>query len=82
MSVSYPPRFGDDGPRLGVKTVPHRFDVLPTIDGFQVIDFDGRPVQDEAVEIQARDLARQLNEAAHGGYSPMAVLDERTGGTR
>jgi hypothetical protein len=47
-----------------------RFTVLPTIDGFEVIDTDGRPVASRATRRQAAGTAFRLNRAAaNGGLS-------------
>lgn len=61
--MSYPPRRGS-GP---VKTPPSRFAVASAIDGFEVVDFDGRPVTQEPSEFTAIAIAETLNDAAKGG---------------
>lgn len=48
-----------------------RFTIQPTIDGFAVIDDDGRPVGSERDYSLALDLAADLNHAA--GFGPIAV---------
>ena len=70
--MSYPPRYSP--PRDSVKRAPERFTVLPTIEGLQVIDFDGRPVAACETPAESRQIATDLNAAAFAG--PHALIAE------
>lgn len=64
MAGTRPPAFG--GARWFLPT-PKRFEVAPSIGGFEVVDFDGRPVAEAASEDDARAAAAALDGAAHEG---------------
>lgn len=64
--VSYPPRLAQHrGDRI--KRAAERFSSLPTIGGYQVIDFDGRPVAEHDTPAESRATADELNAAAFAG---------------
>jgi hypothetical protein len=72
--MSYPPRNappGQDGPRT-IKMPASRFSVLPTLRGFEVIDHDGRTVDELPTETGANDVRDDLNEAAAAGGGALA----------
>ena len=60
---------------LIVKQPSIRFDVCPMMDGFCVIvGRDGRPLTDALEEFTARQLMRDLNDAAYAGRSHLNEL--------
>ena len=66
MTVSYPPRLAQQrGDRI--KRGAERFSSLPTIGGYQVIDYDGRPVIECETPAESREVADTLNAAAFAG---------------
>ena len=72
--MSYPPRYsqpGTDGPAT-VKMPASRFSVLPTLRGFEVIDHDGRTVDELPTRNGAEDVRDDLNEAAAAGRGALA----------
>ena len=67
--MSYPPRFsqpGKTGPAT-VKMPAARFSVLSTLRGFEVIDHDGRSVDELPTRDGAESVRDDLNEAAAAG---------------
>ncbi len=67
---SYPPRMGQHhGDRI--KRPPQRFSSLPTIGGYQVIDYDGRPVIECETPAESRTVADDLNHAAFAGTAAL-----------
>lgn len=53
---------------------PARFTILPTIDGFEVIDNDGRPVDHRETAASANGVAHYLNTADRDGPATLATL--------
>lgn len=67
--MSYPPKYsqpGTAGPAT-VKMPAARFSVLPTLRGFEVIDHDGRSVDELPTREGAEGVRDDLNEAAAAG---------------
>ncbi len=67
--MSYPPRLaqpGTDGP-ASIKMPASRFSVIPTMRGFEVIDHDGRTVDELPSREGAEGVRDDLNEAAAAG---------------
>lgn len=64
----FPPRFGSGS----VRTSPTRFSVGSTIDGHEVVDFDGRSIVPAFSEGEAREIVVMLNDAAAGGTTALS----------
>lgn len=68
--MSYPPRLAPHQ-GVGIKRAAERFTVLPTIDGTQVIDYDGTPVASRETPAESRQIATDLNNAAFAGSNAL-----------
>lgn len=68
--MSFPPY---NPGRQSVKTPAKRFTVQPTISGYEIIDFDCRPVATRDFQHEADGVAADLNRAAFGGSLDLAA---------
>jgi hypothetical protein len=57
---------------LKIRQATTRFDILPTLYGFEVIDRDGRTVAETDTRAEAETLCHDLDDAAFVGRSALA----------
>ena len=78
--TDFPPIFeqpGTAGPR-SIKMPASRFSVVQNLQGFEVIDYDGRPVDELPSRESAEDVCVRLNEAATNGTLARALTRMHT----
>jgi len=75
--MTYPPRFAQPG-TIGPATIKmpaSRFSIITSLTGFEVIDYDGRTVDQHPVRERAEDICADLNAAnAESSYAIRRVL--------
>lgn len=67
--MTYPPAYTPGT----VKLPPNRFSVASAMDGYEVVDHDGRPVAWADFQYQADEVAIDLNKAAQNGSHALSA---------